>query len=38
MNGAVRDLALDAASLVALTTFLGFIALWSDFVGKVGLF
>lgn len=38
MNGTARDLAQDAASLAALAAFLGFVALWGDFVGKVGFF
>lgn len=38
MAGLVRELARDAVSFGALVSFLAMVALWGDFVGKVGLF
>ncbi len=38
MNGFWLELAWDAVSFGAVASFLATVALWGDFVGKVGLF
>jgi hypothetical protein len=38
MGSLVRELARDAVSFGALVSFLAMVAMWGDFVGKVGFF